>query len=311
MKTTEPLVYIIILNYNGWKDTLECLASLEKLNYSNYKIIVIDNASQDDSVKVIRQHYPNLNLIVSKKNLGFAGANNLGIKEAQYYGAKYVWLLNNDTVVDPYALTAMVRKLEHDVAFGMCGSNLIYYANRDFLQARAGGTYHKWTGATFHVGEGEEVAKRINAQEVEDKLDYLVGASILVRLTLIEKIGLLPEHYFLYYEDVDWGLRAKAVSKLGYAPESKVYHKVGSSIGRTQDQQNSEKRFRSEYYSVRSRLLLTRTFYPYALPSVYASLWLRVLIRLVKGEWIRVKTLTRVIWLLTSKGLSRELEPQS
>jgi GT2 family glycosyltransferase len=305
---SEPLVYIVIVNFHGWQDTLECLASLEKLSYRNYKIVVVDNASQDDSMKILRQHYSNLMLIESKKNLGFAGANNVGIREAQRQGANYIWLLNNDTVVDPYALTALVEKMEDDKTIGMCGSSLIYYANRTYLQARAGGTYHKWTGATFHVGEDEEVSKTVEVTTVEANLDYLVGASILVRVSLIEQIGLLPEHYFLYYEDVDWGLRAKALSRLGYAPDSKVYHKVGSSIGTTQDQKNNEKRFRSEYYSVRSRLLLTRTFYPYALPSVYASLWLRVLIRLVRGEWMRVKTLTRVIWLLTSKGLSRGLE---
>lgn len=305
---SEPLVYIVIVNFHGWQDTLECLASLEELNYPNYKIIVVDNASRDDSVKIFRQHYPDLMLIVSEKNLGFAGANNLGIKEAQRQQADYLWLLNNDTVVDPYALTALVEKMHDDKMIGMCGSSLIYYANRNQLQARAGGTYHKWTGATFHIGEDEDISEVVEAADIEAKLDYLVGASILVRATLIEQIGLLPEHYFLYYEDVDWGLRAKAISRLSYAPDSKVYHKVGSSIGTTQDQQNNEKRFRSEYYSVRSRLLLTRTFYPYAFPSVYASLWLRVVIRLVRGEWIRVKTLTRVIWLLTSRGLSRGLE---
>jgi GT2 family glycosyltransferase len=305
----EPLVYIIIVNFNGWRDTLECLASLKKLSYPNYEIIVVDNASRDDSVKILKQNYPNLTLIASENNLGFAGANNLGIKEARHQQAGYIWLLNNDTVVDSNALTALVEKMEGDKTIGMCGSSLIYYANRSHFQARAGGMYHQWAGATFHIGEDEDVSKVVDVAAVEAKLDYLVGASILVRSSLIDHIGLLPEHYFLYYEDVDWGLRAKAVSRLGYAPESKVYHKVGSSIGTTQNQQDSEKRFRSEYYSVRSRLLLTRTFYPHALPSVYASLWLRVLIRLVRGEWIRVKTLTRVIWLLTSRGLSRGLKP--
>jgi GT2 family glycosyltransferase len=304
----ESLVYIIVINFNGWRDTLECLASLQKMSYSNYKILVVDNASQDDSVEMLRQHYPNLTLISSKKNLGFAGANNLGIKEAQQHQADYVWLLNNDTAVDTYALTALVQKLENDKTVGMCGSNLIYYDKRDFLQARAGGTYHKWIGATFHVCENEKVADSVDATAVEAKLDYLVGASMLVRASLIQQIGLMPEHYFLYYEDVDWGLRAKAVSRLGYAPDSWVYHKVGSSIGTTQNQQSQKKRFRSEYYSVRSRLLLTRTFYPYALPFVYTSLWLRVLIRLARGEWTRVKTLIHVICILTFKGLSQKLE---
>jgi GT2 family glycosyltransferase len=99
MRQSKPLVYIIILNFNGWQDTLECLVSLEKLSYPNYKIIVVDNASRDDSVKVFKQRYPKLTLIASEKNLGFAGANNLGMKNAQLHQAKYIWLLNNDTVV--------------------------------------------------------------------------------------------------------------------------------------------------------------------------------------------------------------------
>jgi GT2 family glycosyltransferase len=197
--------------------------------------------------------------------------------------------------------------MEYDKTIGMCGSNLIYYNKRSHLQARAGGTYHKWTGATFHAGENDLVSNVVGAATIEAKLDYLVGASILVRTPLINQIGLMPEHYFLYYEDVDWGLRAKAVSRLGYAPDSKVYHKVGSSIGTTQSYQNPEQRFRSEYYAVRSRLLLTRTFFPYALPSVYLSLVLRLFIRASRGEWARVRTLSQVLWLLLQKGLKAEL----
>jgi GT2 family glycosyltransferase len=308
MAKPEPLVYIIIVNFNGWQDTLECLTSLQTLSYKNYGVIVVDNASQNESVEKIKQHSPQHMLIESSSNLGFSGANNLGIREAQAREASYVWLLNNDTVVETSALSALVDKMELEPGLGMVGSTLIFYADQNCIQARAGGSYHKWTGFTFHLGEGEDVPSPVNIADIEKKLDYIVGASLLVRENLLQKIGLMPEQYFLYYEDVDWGLRAKAVSKLGYAPDSRVYHKVGSSIGTTQAQQDPKKRFRAEYYSVRSRLLITKTFYPYALPSVYLSLWLRLFIRAIRGEWQRVKTLGSVLWLLMRRGLAQGLE---
>jgi GT2 family glycosyltransferase len=308
VKQIEPLVYIIILNFNGWQDTLECLHSLKTLNYSNYKIIIVDNASSNDSVIMIRQSFPQHVLIVNEYNLGFAGGNNIGIKQAMAQQADYIWILNNDTIVDSKALSALIEKMEANKALGMCGSTLVYYHDRNLLQARAGGSYHKWTGATFHLGKHEDAQHSTDEAAIETRLDYIVGASILVRNELIAKIGLMEEKYFLYYEDVDWGLRAKQMMKLGYATKSIVYHKEGSSIGTTQSKQSDERRFRSEYYSVRSRLLLTRTFYPYALPSVYASLWLRLVIRATRGEWQRVQTLTRVIWMLTRRGLDKGLE---
>jgi GT2 family glycosyltransferase len=304
----EPLVYIIIVNFNGWQDTLECLTSLQTLSYKNYRVVIVDNASQDESVEKIKQHFPQHMLIESTSNLGFSGANNLGIREAHTQRASYIWLLNNDTVVETATLSALVGKMELDPGLGMVGSTLIFHADPSHIQARAGGSYHKWTGATFHLSEGDNLSAQMDTTHVEKQLDYINGASIFLRTDLLEKIGLMPEQYFLYYEDVDWGLRAKAVSRLGYARDSRVYHKVGSSIGTTQAQQSPEKRFRSEYYSVRSRLLITKTFYPYALPLVYLSLWLRLLIRAIRGEWQRVKTLSKVIWLLTFRGLARRLE---
>jgi GT2 family glycosyltransferase len=307
VKQIEPLVYIIILNFNGWQDTLECLHSLKVLNYSNYKIIIVDNASRNDSVTMIRQSFPQHVLIVNEYNLGFAGGNNIGIRQAQAQQAEYIWLLNNDTTVDPNALRVLVEKMEADSSLGMCGSTLVYYHAKTRIQARAGGSYHKWTGATFHLGEHEYARQSADEAAIETRLDYIIGASVLVRKELIAKIGRMEEKYFLYYEDVDWGLRAKQVMELGYAAQSIVYHKEGSSIGTTRSSQSDERRFRSEYYATRSRLLLTQTFFPYALPSVYLSLLLRLLIRAGRGEWTRVRTLSQVLWLLARRGLGAML----
>ena len=160
-----PKVFIILLNWNGSNHTLECLASLEALTYDHYEIVVVDNASTDDSKKRIREAYPDLTLIQSGANLGFAGGSNIGIEYALLRDADFVWLLNNDTVVEPGALGRLVARAQSDPNIGMCGSTLIYYHNRDVVQAYGGGTYNKWLGLTKRLGHGSGYAPNPSAPQ--------------------------------------------------------------------------------------------------------------------------------------------------
>jgi GT2 family glycosyltransferase len=294
----HPFVSIVIVNYNGCNDTLECLGSLKELAYPNFDVIVVDNASSDNSATTIRQSYPTLTLLQSGQNLGYAGGNNLGIKQALNDGADYIWLLNNDTVVHPHALTHLVERMQQDPGVGMCGSTLLYYHKRDTVQVLAGATYNKWLGISSHLGEQSPAAIVHDARQIENQLAYVIGASMLVSRSFLEKIGLMNEAYFLYYEEIDWATRARGVFTLGYAPQSIIYHKEGASVGTTKQAVPKLKRLRSEYYGLRSRLLFTRTYFPTALPSVYLGIILMALTRSLKGEWSRVKNLGQVVWLL-------------
>src|SRR5699024_6413658 len=124
ISVNPPDVFIIVLNWNGWKDTNECIRSLEKLDYPNFHIIVVDNASTDDSVNKIQVQYPGVFILRTAENKGYAGGNNEGIRYAMANGADYIWILNNDTVVELGALWPLVEKMEKNSKIGICGSLL-------------------------------------------------------------------------------------------------------------------------------------------------------------------------------------------
>lgn len=231
---TQKKVFIIILNWNGWPDTRECLTSLEKINYQNFEVVLIDNASKDDYRPATADYRFKITTIYNKENLGFAGANNQGIKIALEQEADYILLLNNDTVVEPDFLSKLIETAEKNKKIGIAGP-IIYFWNKPEKIQFAGGKMN-WLKT-----KGEHLVK-INAPQPPLKLrggagefcfvDYITGCCLLIKREVVEKIGLLSEDYFLYYEDADWCLRAK---KAGYervlAREGKIYHKQSASTG--------------------------------------------------------------------------------
>ena len=219
-------VYIIVLNWNGKDDTLECLKSLEKINYSNYRIIVVDNGSEDDSVSEIRRRFSNVKIIENKKNLGFSGGNNVGIKYAIDNGAHYVLLINNDTTVEKDFLNELVEIGESDEKIGVLGSKIYFYSEPNRIWF-AGGKVSWLKNKGTHIG-----LDQIDSGQYDKikEMDYLTGCCLLIKREVIEKIGVLSEDYFLYYEDTDFSLRAKnADYKIVYVPKSKIYHKISRS----------------------------------------------------------------------------------
>ncbi|MCK5084504.1 MAG: glycosyltransferase family 2 protein [Candidatus Pacebacteria bacterium] len=219
-------VYIIVLNWNGKEDTLECLESLEKINYSNYKIVVVDNGSEDDSVSETKKQFPKVKIIENKKNLGFAGGNNVGIKYAINSGARYVLLINNDTMVEENFLSELVEVGESDEKVGVLGSKIYFHSEPDRIWF-AGGKVSWLKNKGTHIG----LDQIDNGQYDKIKeTDYLTGCCLLIKREVIEKIGVLEEDYFLYYEDTDFSLRAKNANyKIVYVPKSKIYHKISRS----------------------------------------------------------------------------------
>ena len=216
-----PLVCIVILNWNGWKETATCLDSLNDLSYQNYQIILVDNGSTDDSVIRIRSLYNSISIIEVGYNLGFSGGCNVGINHAIKAGADYVWLLNNDTVVERESLSALVDSAKYNNRIGAVGS-IIYEINPPTdIQAWGGGWVDMDRGKSYH------------SKGPKDSLTYITGASLLLSVEALNQIGLFDEKFFLYWEDTDLSYRLRANGwNLLVAPSSRIWHVECSSTGR-------------------------------------------------------------------------------
>ncbi len=336
-------VYIILLNYNGWQDTIECLESVFRLNHPNYQVVVVDNCSADNSLFHIRQwaaghlpvqarnpalralsepnvakplafseyeqrdleqldvsrdHNP-LILIRSATNSGFACGNNLGIRFARAQGDYgYVWLLNNDTVVDPDCLSHLVQRAVADHArgrkTGLVGGKVLYYGEPGVLQCVSGGTYNRWMAIPTLTGNDEQ--DRGQYDQLEELDIYLVlGACTLATRGYVEEVGPLGEDYFLYFEEQDWAERGRRRGnwQLGYAWQAKVYHKDGSSTGGNKDKRTTSKL--SDYYYSRAKVLFTRKYYPACLPTVYLSFLIVLFNRFRRGKYDHIPLLVKLL----------------
>ncbi len=237
-------VFVVILNWNGWQDTIECVESCLNLNYSNYKIVIVDNGSTDNSLTILLAKFPQLDLLQSGGNLGFSGGNNVGIRHALANGADYIWLLNNDTIVDDDALSALVRVADSDRRIGIVGSKLYYYDEPEKI-AFAGGFWKNTPLYPVHRGVDELDHGQYDA--VED-VDFITGCSLLIKSAVINDIGEMHADFFLYWEDIDWNASAAEHGwRIVFVPNSRVWHKVSAST-------NSQPGIKT-YYSVRNRLL--------------------------------------------------------
>ncbi len=226
-KLKEPIVFIVILNWNNASDTLSCLASLSELGNSNYSVLVVDNGSVDDSVDKIQSNYPKIELLRLGTNLGFAEGNNIGIRRAISHGADYVLLLNNDTVVDPQMLTELVNVAESKPQIGLVGPTIYYYDQPGTIWSA--GYLIDWYSGIIRCLSGDGAV----IQQAEPyKVDYLSGCGLCIKSEVINKIGLMDPRFFLYYEETDWCTRARAAGyEILVVPQASIWHKVSASIG--------------------------------------------------------------------------------
>lgn len=232
-------------------------------------------------------------LLETGGNLGYAGGNNVGIRYALGDNAiEAVWILNNDTVVTAGALGAMIRELDRDARAGFCGSTLLFYDRPTIVQTLGGAAYDPWLALPTHIGGGEPLVQAPPPERVRARLDYITGASMLVRREVIEEIGLMDESYFLYFEELDWAVRARGRYTAAYAPSSVVFHKEGRSIGTDGSRHKSE--FADRWFH-RNRLLITRRFFPRRLWTVRLALLVSVLRRAARGQWDRAGLVLRVL----------------
>lgn len=226
-----PKVSIIVLNWNGKEDTIECLESLKLITYPNYEILLVDNGSTDGSVKYFRERYPEIEIIENRENLGFAEGNNVGIRKAMKNLTDYILLLNNDTIVNPDFLTKMVEVAESDTKFGIIGPKICYYHDPSKVWS-VGGDVNLFTGSIKNRGD-QKPQEDFQGTKI---VDYVSGCALLIKRKVIEEIGLLDKDYFLYFEETDWNIRAH---KRGYISvvtcNAKILHKSGASIKKVKD----------------------------------------------------------------------------
>jgi len=216
-----PVVYIIILNWNSLQHILECLESVYKLKYTNFEVIVVDNGSKDNSPEVIRKNYPHVTLIRNNRNYGFVGGNNIGMQYAFEHNADYMWLLNNDTVVEEDCLSKIIEIAESSDKIGMV-SPMIYYFE-DPKKWQFGGSYINWK--EFRVVYPDKTNEIADEFQVGENV-CLWGTALLIKHRLIEKIGYLKEEYFAYWEDTEYSLRALSFGfKNVVCSSTKVFHK--------------------------------------------------------------------------------------
>lgn len=314
---------VIVLNWNGCRDTLVCLSSVFELVYPALKVIVCDNGSTDGSLDAFEQwaaerthpsdagrrpircirtdraalqggafdpvefQAANLVLIANGINLGFAAGNNVGIRAAlEHSEADFVWILNNDTAVDQHALTELVARMESAQGCGVCGSALVSHQAPDTLQAVAG-VYNRWLARTSQLAHGAKASTLFDDDEMTRSADFVVGASMLLSRVFLKDIGLLSEDYFLYFEEIDLITRASGRFTFACATRSRVTHKWGASINPLERGRSSSV---ADYYFTRSRLLFTRRYHLYALPTVCLAVFGTLLGRLARGRWHSAQT---------------------
>lgn len=323
-------MYAVIVNYNGWRDTIECLESLLRSDYPDLRVIVCDNGSRDESLvrlrawatgtetppsttpdelrplthppiakpTAIREYRADrtdgavaearhgvISLVDVGANLGFAGANNLALRQLAALKLNgYAWLLNNDTVVASDALSRMVATAQADPRAGAMGCTILKYHEPDRVETLGGAVVSRWHGMTQMLGAG---SPRSAPRDGSRSMDFVSGCCMLVRTDTLREVGVLDDRYFIYAEDTDWGMRITAAGfTLGYCPAAEIWHKGSTTMGKRSPLQ--------DYHSVHSTLLLVHKHHPRRLPFAAAISLVRCLLpKIPRGQWQRLGAVLR------------------
>lgn len=241
----SPLVSIVTINFDHPEVTCALLESLRHITYPNVEVIVVDNASPNDDPAIIPASFPEINFIQSNKNLGFAGGNNLGVRQAK---GKYILFLNNDTEVDPGFIEPLVDKLESNPSIGGVSPRIKFFFQPDTIQFAGQAPINPYTMRSYGYGYG---AKDTGQFDKDTPTSFVHGAAMMIPTEVIKKVGMMAEIYFLYYEELDWGARIRAAGyELWYVHDSLVMHKESMSTGKLTP-------FKT-YYMNRARILYLR-----------------------------------------------------
>ncbi|MDM8520993.1 glycosyltransferase family 2 protein [Anaerolineales bacterium HSG6] len=274
----QPLVYIIILTWNRREDTVACLESLSQVDYPKFQIILVDNASQDDTVAVIQAQFPQVKVILNLKNLGFAGGNNVGIQYALQHGAEYVLLLNNDTEVDIDLLTHLVEACHLEQSIKIAIPKIYYHSNPQRIWS-AGAQWRYFPPRVTLIGLDQPDSDIYNQPCL---VEYATGCAMLIHRTVFDTVGLLDDRFFMYHEDYEFCHRVQQGKiQIAYVPLAIVWHKIAQSTG-----ENSPTRW---YYLGQSTMLFYRKLYRYYQFPLFIFLFWVTLRELLKGRPMVIK----------------------
>lgn len=293
----KPLVYIVLVNYNGAKDTIDCIKSLEKIDYDNFKVIIVDNCSTDNSIEVLKKHNKKNHIIIeSNYNNGFSAGNNIGIKRAMEEGADFVLLLNNDTIVKKDFLSELIKSTNEDV--GICIGKIYYLKEKNKIWY-GGGKINFKTGKVMHI-DHDKIDFKLD--ENYSDVTFATGCCMLISKKVLKTIGFLDERYFLYYEDSDYSAKIlNAGLRIRYNPKSIIYHNVSSSTGRGSNL--------TQYYMIRNRLL----FIKYNIEAkykvrAYLYFYIKLVFAICKCEYnFKIVCLSITDFLKNKKGKAEKI----
>lgn len=324
---------VVLVNWNRWADTIECLESLLRSTIPLH-VVVVDNASTDGSaerilawaegtqiaeplspalaalstppvqkpVEVARLSASSttelteerVTLIDAGGNVGFAAGNNIGLRHLlRDPTIDYVWLLNNDTVVERDAAQALVARMDATHNIGMCGTVVRFYHRPDTIQALNGMRFNTMTGQSRGIGAGMKVGTPYDPARVGRETDFVLGASLAVSRRFFDTIGPMSEDYFLYFEEIDWAARNAGRFAVAFAHGAVVYHKEGGSIGSSQVK--GERSPMSDYYLLRSRLKFVRRRRPLLLPAHWLLATGQIARRILRMQPNKALVLTRAL----------------
>jgi len=297
---SNPLVSVIMLNYNGKTYLKRCFESLKLQSYPNFEVIMVDNASTDDSVKYTKKNFPWVKVVQSPANLGFTSGNNLGYKNAN---GEYLIFLNNDTYVNREWLEELVNAIKNGKNVGMAQSLILDYEKTDTVQC-AGLYLIKecgWTWAFCKDMPYKDFLKEYNSDSIDIFAGF--GASVIIPKKLFEKIGGFDEKFFMYSDETDlsWRVRLRDCSVV-LAPKSKVYHKLGASANKTKLEFREFQRSKNVIRMLLKNYGLLRLLL--YLPSAFFLMFMRAMFYLlIKFESIHLKTLIMaILWNLKNIG---------
>lgn len=341
----DTCTYIILLNWNGWQDTIACLESIFKSRNSPFRVVVCDNNSSDGSLSKIaawargeisadvphdsrlqtlvggvvrpleyisltataisagsiKDEGQSLVLIDNEENGGFAAGNNVGLRYAlDQPDMSHVWILNNDTLVDPYCLSNMQIRLQQESTAKVCGTVIHFFDNPETIQAIGGNCFNHRTGVALESEGRFRPENELNdCNLIEEKIDYVSGCSMLIPRCLLQSVGLLNEDYFLYYEEIDWFTRAGLSSRPCIAADAHIYHREGGSIGSPSWRQSTPSLL-ADFHIFRSKHLFMRKYHTGSLAWCYLHSYLEVGKRVMRGQFRNALVVLSVIFGATS-----------
>lgn len=300
MRDQFPFISIITLNYNQTDATCAFLESTRMLQYPAYEILVCDMASASDPTdKILAGKYPRTTLLKSRKNLGFAGGNNWGMRQAR---GEFIFIVNNDTEVTPGLLQKLIEPFHNDPKIGVTCPKIKYFSRPNTIQYAGFNPMNNYTGRTTSIGLMEVDKGQYDKSRITSAAH---GCAMMVKREILERVGMFAEKFFLYYEEWDWSARIKRANyKIWYAADAEIYHKESLTVGKS----NPIK----VYYHTRNRILYMRRnsnvfqFMVFTLIFIFFVVPKTLITFFVKKEYTQLRYFIKgILWNLYSTSRSR------